>query len=690
VIIGGGFAGLNAARELKRAAVRVTLVDRRNYHLFFPLLYQVATAGLNPGDISAPIRHVLRRQPNATVLLGEAISIDPQARRVILSDGAIRYDYLIVAAGSIPSYFGHDDWMAHAPDLLSMEEALEVRRRLLLAYEEAERQEDPARRSEWLTFVVIGGGPTGVELAGAVAEMARHALASDFRRIDPRRTRVILVEGGPRILPAFPAPLSTSASAALARLGVEVRTGARVTGVDETGASIGPERIASRCVLWAAGVQATPLAGSLNVPLDRGGRVLVNPDLSVPGHPEVFVAGDLAAVKSGGGWVPGLAPAAIQAGRQAARNVMRLIRSEGTVPFRYRDRGTLATIGRAAAVAEFGRVRLSGFIAWLAWLSIHIYFLIGFRNRMLVMFQWAWAYLTYERGVRLVARPSATPRRNGLKAGLLAVALPALVASMPGAASEPAQAVRSGPTTEEWKLMDLINAERTARKIAVLRWDPALARLARGHAADMLGAGEVSHHSTRDGADFSARLARTAYRARAAAENVAFDRDVERAHRGLMRSPGHRANILDEHLTAVGIGILRDASGESVYVVEDFAAPIAGLSDGEVADVIRDAVARARRRSGQPPLREDPERGGALVGTLEAMIKADSVQAQAGGGLGPGWTFTYTSMDPAVLPEGAEAKMAKASAYSLAVSYRKTRSYPFGAYWVVLYLRGSP
>jgi NADH dehydrogenase len=694
VIVGGGFAGLNAARELRRAPLRVTLVDRRNYHLFFPLLYQVATAGLNPADIAAPIRHVLRRQKNATVLLGEATAIDPTARKVILSDGEIAYDYLIVAAGSTASYFGRDEWAAHAPGLLDMDEALEVRRRLLLAYEEAEREEDPARLAERLTIVVIGGGPTGVELAGAIAEMARHTLAGDFRRIDPRRTRVILLERSPRILPAFHEDLSARARASLERLGVEIRSETLVTHVDEAGVTTGSERIASRCVLWAAGIQASPLARSLGATVGRAGRVLVNPDLSVPGHPEVFVAGDLAAVRSDGGFVPGLAPAAIQAGRRAARNVMRSIGGDATAPFLYDDRGMLATIGRAAAVAEFGRLRLSGFIAWVAWLVIHIYFLIGFRSRLLVLFEWAWAYVTYERGVRLVTRARGSSGRAGFKIGCMGIALAMVMAAgatpFMARTSEPGSAERSGPTGEELKLLDLVNAERTARKIRPLAWDPALARLARAHAADMKAAGKISHHSTSNGADFSARLARTAYRARAAAENVAVGSEVERVHRGLMQSPGHRANILNPDLSALGIGILRDASGESIYVVEDFATPIAVLTDEEAAAKIRGAVAAARQRLGGPPLEEDGALASRLTKALEAMIDADTVKAGGKRGFGPGSTFTYTSMDPAVLPEGAGARAAEATGYALAVSYRKTRSYPFGIYWVVLHLKEGP
>ena len=404
VILGGGFAGLHAALALRDAPARVTLIDRRNHHLFFPLLYQVATAGLNPSDIARPIRRVLRRQRNATVLLAEATRIDASSRMVILADGELSYEFLILATGSTHTYFGHDDWRRFAPPLMSVEDAIEVRRRVLLAYEEAEREIDAGRRRQLLTIVVIGGGPTGVELAGAIAEMARRSLASDFRRIDPRSTRVLLLEGGDRVLATFPADLSGKAARSLERLGVEVRTGAKVTGVDESGVSIGPERIEARTVLWAAGVAPSGLAKSLDLALERG-RVPVLPDLSVPGHPEIFVAGDLASVRRDGGHVPALAPAAIQQGRHAARNVQRALRGAPTESFHYVDRGSLATIGRAAAVADFGSVRMSGYPAWLAWLAVHIFFLIGFRNRFLVLFEWAWAYWTYDRGARLVTGP---------------------------------------------------------------------------------------------------------------------------------------------------------------------------------------------------------------------------------------------------------------------------------------------
>jgi len=402
VILGGGFGGLYAARALRRAPLRLTLVDRRNHHLFQPLLYQVATAALNPSDIAVPIRRVLRRQKNATVLLGEATAVDVAGRRVVLADGELPYDYLVIATGAAHSYFGHDDWSPYAPGLKTIEDALEIRRRILLAFEAAERDPDPETRRAWLSFVVIGGGPTGVELAGALAEIARLILRTDFRSIDPASARVALIEAGPRILPAFAPALSEEAARELAGLGVEVITGAAATSVDATGVSLGERRLQARNVLWAAGVAASPIAGSLGIALDRAGRVPVAPDLTLPGHPEVFVIGDLAALRQDGKPVPGVAPAAKQMGRHAARNILRAVRGLPHAPFRYRDAGSLATIGRAAAVAEFGRLKLSGFIAWLAWLLVHIYFLIGFRNRLLVMLQWAWLYLRHDSGARLI------------------------------------------------------------------------------------------------------------------------------------------------------------------------------------------------------------------------------------------------------------------------------------------------
>jgi NADH dehydrogenase len=416
-IVGGGFAGLHAARGLAHAPCFVTLVDRRNHHLFQPLLYQVATAVLNPSDIARPIRSVLRYQSNATVLLADVRAIDRAARRLDFEDGSkLDYDYLIVAAGASHSYFGKDEWARFAPGLKSIEDALEIRRRVLLAYEAAEREGTAERRRELLTFVVVGGGPTGVELAGALSEIARHALRRDFRRIDPREARVILLEGLPRILPAFDEALAESAERQLRSLQVEIRKGARVTAIDETGVTIGEEKIPARTVLWAAGVQASPLAKSLGVPLDRAGRVLVEKDLRIPGDERVFVAGDLAALEVAPGKpVPGLAPAAMQEGAHAASNVISLLHGGKTRPFVYRDKGSLATIGRSRAVASVSGMKLSGAIAWWAWLVIHIFFLIGFRNRLLVLIEWAWAYVTYERGARLITGDTArgSERRPG-------------------------------------------------------------------------------------------------------------------------------------------------------------------------------------------------------------------------------------------------------------------------------------
>ncbi|MEO8033512.1 MAG: NAD(P)/FAD-dependent oxidoreductase [Acidobacteriota bacterium] len=403
VIIGGGFGGLYTARGLARASLRVTVVDRHNYHLFQPLLYQVATAALNPSDIAAPIRSILHRQKNVSVLLGDATSIDVGRRVITLADGQLTYDYLVVATGATHSYFGHPEWEDDAPGLKTIDDALSIRRRVLLAFEAAERELDPVRQAAYLTLVVIGAGPTGVELAGALSEIARQTMVRDFRRIDPKSARVILVEGRDRVLPPYPPALSARAAQQLAALGVEVLTGATVTGVSDREVRIGERIIPAHTVLWAAGVQASPLARSLGAPLDRAGRVLVEPDLTIPGHPEVFVIGDLAAVKQADGtMVPGVAPAAIQEGQHMATNLSRLVNGQPTVRFRYRDKGSLATIGRAAAVADFGAFGLSGFLAWMAWLTIHIFFLIGFRNRFLVITQWAWAYLTYQRGARLI------------------------------------------------------------------------------------------------------------------------------------------------------------------------------------------------------------------------------------------------------------------------------------------------
>jgi NADH:ubiquinone reductase (H+-translocating) len=412
VIVGGGFGGLYAALALKRAPVHVTIVDRRNHHLFQPLLYQVATAALNPADIAAPIRSVFRGWRNVSVILAEAVAVDTDARKLTLADGELAYDYLVLATGATHSYFGHDEWAPFAPGLKSIEDALEIRRRVLLAYEMAEREGDPERRREWLTFVIIGGGPTGVELAGALAEISRQALSREFQHIDPSHARIILVEGMSRVLPPYPEDLSAKARTQLERLGVDVWTGARVTGIDASGVDLGQERIDGRTVLWAAGVAASPLPKALGVPLDRAGRVLVRPDLTLPGHDDVFVIGDLAAVEQAGKPVPGVAPAAIQMGRHVARSIRRAIAGQSREPFRYRDKGSFATIGRGKAVGELrGGWKLSGFPAWLTWLAIHIFFLIGFRNRALVIFQWAYSYVTFRRGARLITGPPPPPLR---------------------------------------------------------------------------------------------------------------------------------------------------------------------------------------------------------------------------------------------------------------------------------------
>jgi NADH dehydrogenase len=410
VIVGGGFAGLAAARALRAAPLRITLVDRCNHHLFQPLLYQVATAGLAAPAIAAPLRHILRRQANASVLMAHVEAIDIAARRLRLDAGTLDYDLLLVASGATHAYFGHDDWAAHAPGLKTLDDALLIRRRVLSAFEQAEREPDPVRRQGWLSFAVVGAGPTGVELAGTLAEIARHTLRDQFRRIDPTRARVLLLEAGAQVLNGFPDDLSASARAQLERLGVEVRTGVPVAAIDAGGVLLGGERIGCRTVLWAAGVAASPLGAQLGAALDRSGRVLVAPDLSLPGHPEVFVAGDLAAASSDGRPVPGVAPAAKQMGKHVARQIARRLRGDGGgEPFRYRDQGMLATIGRKAAVARFGRLHLRGLLAWWAWLLVHVLFLIGFRNRVVVLIDWAWAYLTYQRHARIITGTDPPP-----------------------------------------------------------------------------------------------------------------------------------------------------------------------------------------------------------------------------------------------------------------------------------------
>jgi NADH dehydrogenase len=382
----------------------VLLIDRLNYHLFQPLLYQVATAALSPGDIAEPLRAILRKYPNVEVLLGEVAGVDPATRNVRLTDGAeFAYDFLVLAMGAQHSYFGHPEWEPLAPGLKSLADALEMRRRILLAFELAERENDPAKRQALLTFVIVGGGPTGVELAGAIAEIARHTMIQDFRKFDPRQARVVLLESGERVLAQFPADLSASAHRALEHLGVEVRVGSLASEVTADHVRIGDEIIPTHTTLWAAGVAASPIVRQLGVELDRSGRVLVQPDLSVPGHPEVFVVGDLAVYRTPNGkLLPGIAPVAIQQGQSAAANIWRSLQGQPRRAFHYTDRGTMATIGRAAAVAQIRGLHLSGFLAWLAWLGVHIFFLIGFENRVLVLIQWAASYLSYERGARLI------------------------------------------------------------------------------------------------------------------------------------------------------------------------------------------------------------------------------------------------------------------------------------------------
>ena len=409
VIVGGGFGGLYAARALGRAALDVTVVDRTNHHVFQPLLYQVATASLSPSQIAYPIRGVLRHQRNTRVLLAEVAAVDAANHKVRLTDGELPYDYLILAPGARHSYFGHAEWEPLAPGLKTLADALDIRGRILLAFERAEREPDPERRRALLTFVVVGGGPTGVELAGAIGEIACKVMPRDFRSFDSREAQTILVEAGPRILPAFPASLAQKAERSLERLCVEVRTGEPVTRMEPDAVWIGGDRVASATVLWAAGVAPSPLARSLGVPLDRAGRVVVNADLTIPGHPEVFVIGDLAAcTDSAGRPLPGLAPVAIQQGEYAARAIVRAARGERSAPFCYRDKGTMATIGRNAAVVDLGRLRISGYPAWLMWCFIHILWLIGFRNRFLVMIEWAWAYFRFERSARLITGRSGS------------------------------------------------------------------------------------------------------------------------------------------------------------------------------------------------------------------------------------------------------------------------------------------
>ncbi len=414
VIIGGGFGGLRAARALRHVPVALTVIDRNNHHLFQPLLYQVATAGLSPADIAAPIRHVLRKQRNATVLMAEVTGIDLERQQVVTQDGTIPFDYLVVATGAKHSYFGHDEWEPYAPGLKSIVDATSIRRKVLTAFERAERETDPERIQALLTFVLVGAGPTGVEMAGAIAELAHRALAQDFKHIDPRSTRVVLVEALPRILPAFDERLASKALQALHRLGVEVRTNAPVEHIDAEGAIVAGKRLYTNNVIWTAGVAASPAGKWLHAETDRAGRVKIENDLSLPGHTNVFVIGDVSSLQQDGKPLPGVAPVAMQEGEYAGAIIARRVSGKAAVPpFHYINKGNLATIGRSQGIAQLGWMRVSGFVAWLLWLVVHIFFLIGFRNRVLVMFQWAWAYFTYQRGARLITEtPSAAAQQQ--------------------------------------------------------------------------------------------------------------------------------------------------------------------------------------------------------------------------------------------------------------------------------------
>lgn len=404
VVVGGGFAGLWAVRALDSAPVRITLVDRGNHHLFQPLLYQVATAGLSAPDIAAPLRHILRAQRNVEVRMATVTGIDTGARRIVLDDGdALDFDVLLLASGATHAYFGNDHWAEHAPGLKTLDDALDVRRKLLLAFERAEAATDPTEREAWLHFAIVGGGPTGVELAGTLAEIARHTLKDEFRNIDPAQARVRLVEAGPRVLAAFPEALSAKAKRQLEKLGVDVALGTPVREITADGYQLGDAFVPAKTVVWAAGVAASPLGAMLGAPLDRAGRVQVQPDLSVPGHPDIFVAGDLAALMQANGQpVPGVAPAAKQMGRLVAQNIRARLSGGATHAFAYRDYGNLATIGRMAAVVDLGKLRFSGLLAWWFWLVMHVFFLIGFRNRLVVLLNWWWAYWSYQRGARII------------------------------------------------------------------------------------------------------------------------------------------------------------------------------------------------------------------------------------------------------------------------------------------------
>lgn len=413
VIIGAGFGGLTCAQALKNAPVRITLLDRTNHHVFQPLLYQVAMAGLSPADIAAPIRAVLRKQKNVSVWLGEAVGVDFARQVVQLREGELAYDFLVLATGGRTSYFGHDEWEQFAPGLKDLDDAVEIRRRVLLAFEAAEKETDEQRRKELMTFVVVGGGPTGVELAGSISELARYVLDRDFRSIYPEFAEILLLEGGPRILPSFAEALSASAEEQLTRLGVKVRKNAKVTNIDATGVYLGERKINAATVIWGAGVRATALTQKLGVPVDRAGRLLIQPDLTVPEHPNVFAIGDMTFLEQDGKPLPGVSPVAMQMGRQVAKNIQRNLNQQPYEKFRYVDKGNMATIGRNAAIAEMGKLHLSGFPAWLAWLGVHLFFLIGFRNRVAALFNWGWMYFTYQRGARLITgrRLSLQPRQ---------------------------------------------------------------------------------------------------------------------------------------------------------------------------------------------------------------------------------------------------------------------------------------
>jgi NADH dehydrogenase len=417
VIVGGGFGGLYAAQALKDAPVKITLIDRRNHHLFQPLLYQVATGTLNPSDIAYPLREILSKQKNCTVLLAEATGFDVPNRKVKLADGEIEYDYLVLATGATHSYFGNDTWEHYAPGLKTLEDAMEIRKRILYAFEAAERETNMIQRMKWLTFVVVGAGPTGIELAGAVAEFANHTAKHDFRNIDPTSAKVILLEGAPRIALAYTPESSESAKRQLEAMGVEVRCNAKVTFIDDNGVCLDTECIPTSTVLWGAGVKASPLGALLGAPCDRAGRVKVTPFLNVPGHDNIYVVGDLAAAESNGKPVPGVAQGAMQGGAHVAENIMRHIHGETPQAFSYWDKGSMATIGRNAAIAEMkdGKIKMTGFVAWMAWLVVHVLFLMGFRSKLIVLIEWVWGYITWQRGARLITGEIAHVRSHTVK-----------------------------------------------------------------------------------------------------------------------------------------------------------------------------------------------------------------------------------------------------------------------------------